>query len=397
MPARVVYTRGGKSCPDFKCVLIEYFSQQVSEGEKVSGRQPLSDARNTAEKKLPTQATPPNSAPPQVGGASDRNTVAQFPPQAHTSHTTPDESTSEEITNGAPPTNPAHSSANAAPVPYFFGHPMGPYLILPEGRTPVAIPNHQSGMGMGPQVASVQERPLMHAPIPQPLQPHPPRPVGDGERENVNPQLPQRDSAKRGEAWPMVGEDDAQQPPGDQPSPPPGPLPPRYLFPFGIPAPSEQGIPIMRPTHLPTIPPGGPAPPRVPVSLQHMFPFFITPHHPPVPAHLPRPLEIETDSKEVQTSPPPSPVVPHSDREVQVCPSTSSVGVQCAWISRREGGTNTEPQGVDQLLVLSEDIKPPSVSAQAYLLSGDIQGQIRVLTEYAEQVSPGGFEFESHV
>ena len=188
----------------------------------------------------------------------------------------------------------------------------------------------------------------------------------------------------------MVGEEEPHPNPHPLPpqqsSPPPGHMPPRYMFPFGIPTPSDQGI-VMRPPHFPGIPPpGGPAPPGGPVSIQHMFPFFLAPPHQPFPAHQPHPLEVETESKEVQTSPYPSPVL-KKDKEVDVRPATVSVGLQCTGVARRESSTNTDPQGTNQPLFLADDIKPPAVSAQAYLLSGDVQGQIRVLTEYAEQVS----------
>ena len=214
---------------------------------------------------------------------------------------------------------------------------------------------------------------------------------GEEGRESpyFDPQINHVRSSQPEEAWPMVGEEEPHPnphpPPPEQSSPPPGHMPPRYVFPFGIPAPSDQGI-IMRPPHFPGIPPpGGPAPPRGPLSMQHILPFFLAPPHQPFPAHQPHPLEVETDSKEVQTSPYPSPVL-QKDKEVDVRPVTLSIGVQVG-VSHRECATSTEPQGISQPLFLAKDIKPPAVSAQTYLLSGDVHGQIRVLTEYAEQVS----------
>ena len=346
---------------------------------------------------------PPNSAPQTVGGAfsTPQKTLplsTSFGPAQSRSSAEETAVTSggEELTSET--SSAHHSSPSATPLPLFLGHhPLGTYVLLPDGRTPVPIPNRPSGPGTVPQVATVLERPLMHAPIPQcqpprPLQPHPPRLPSaktGGDNTHFNPQLPQQDPAHPEEVWPNAAEENHpnQPPPGDHQASPPSHLPPRYIFPFGIPAPSEQGIPLMRPTHLSAIPPGGHTHPGVPVSVQHMFPFFFAPHRPPaLPAHLqPHRLEVETDTKEVQTSPHPSPIA-QVDQAVEAQPSTATVGVQCERATVRDGCSNTEPVGVSQPLFFSDDVKPPSVSAQAYLLSGDVHGQIRVLTEYAEQV-----------
>ena len=262
----------------------------------------------------------------------------------------------------------------------------------------VQIPNQQTG----PQtVGGVASEPVMHAPVPHPHLTAQQMGRRGGEEGRQSPyfdsQINHVRSSQPEEAWPMVGEEEPHPNPHPLPpqqsSPPPGHMPPRYVFPFGIPTPSDQGI-VMRPPHFPGIPPpGGPAPPGGPVSIQHMFPFFLAPPHQPFPAHQPQPLEVETESKEVQTSPYPSPVL-RKDKEVDVRPETVSVGLQCTGVARRESSTNTEPQGANQPLFLADDIKPPAVSAQTYLLSGDVQGQIRVLTEYAEQVSGGGVQSE---
>lgn len=380
------------------------------------GRPAAVDSRNSSsERKFPPSPPPPSttSTPPQTSGvySSEQRALphsASFPPPhpkaTRGSLNTSDDSatsSSEECVNGAPPSNPA-----PAPVPYFFHHPMGRYIFLPDGQPPVQIPNQPNSAQIpnqvtGPHiVGQVASEPVMHAPIPHPHF-HPRqmgRPGAEEGRESpyFDSQVHHPRSSQPEEAWPMVGEEEPhpnQQPlPPEQPSsPPPGHMPPHYVFPFGIPTPSDQGI-VMRPAHFPGIPPHrGPAPPG---HIQHMFPFFLAPPHQPFPAHQPHPLEVEkphpleveTESKEVQTSPYPSPLL-RKDKEVDVRPTTLSFGVQCTGVNRGETATNTEPQGINQLMFLADDIKPPAVSAQAFLLSGDVHGQIRVLTEYAEQVS----------
>ena len=367
--------------------------------------------------KFPPQTTPV-SVPP-VGSQAVSNFTDQkaalFPtvlvktpagPRGSLSTSDESASSSDESSNGLQPGNPTQSTASTTPIPLaFFSHPMGRIMlpVLPEGQTSAQVPIHTPNA----QVASVLERPLMHAPLPQSQPPRPlvqtltaaataslqsGRPVvvagtspqqsnvlqsgKEAGRESpyLEPQLRQVRSSQPEEAWPMVGEEDlrAREKLQDQTSSPAsGPLPTRFMFPFGMPAPNapDQAIPMIRPIaphRPPRLPglPGGPNPAGVPASMQQVFPFLFA--HPSFSAHqVPQP-EIQTNTREVQTSPTSASLSPSAsplqkDKEVDVRPSTMSQGVQCAGVNRREVGTSTEIEGVDVLLILPEDIKPPDV------------------------------------
>ena len=304
-------------------------------------------------------------------------------------------SSDAECSNGH---HTAQSTASHAPVPIFFGHPVGRYMlpVLPEGRPSVPLPAVNSQQNAVAQVASVLERPLMHAPMPQSQLAHlltqpaaqqvlsqarPPAVspsllhavVGGQEAGRESPyldsQLPPTRSSQPEEAWPMVGEEGKPQ---DQSASPPGaPIQARIMFPFGVPAPNAPDQVMMHPPHiathglprLPGLPPGAAPPAGVSAaSMQPMFPFVIQPFPAPQAQHL----EIETHSREVQTSPLPSPPPPPvmKDKETNVRPITASLGIQCTGINRRDRKTQTYIEGIEVPLLLPEDIKPPVASGE---------------------------------
>lgn len=187
-----------------------------------------------------------------------------------------------------------------------------------------------------------------------------------------------------------------------------GPLPTRLMFPFGIsPATPDQAMSMMRQAQLashhkaPRLPATA-NPTGVPVSMQQVFPFLFA--HQPFPAPQPHPphLEIETDSKEVQTTPSPVFLPPlMKDQEVEVRPATSSRAVQCGRVNKKDMNTQTDLEGIHLPLLLTEDIKPPTLDEETLgkppsllchyhkdhcLISLDMDGQIEVITQYAKQV-----------
>ena len=212
---------------------------------------------------------------------------------------------------------------------------------------------------------------------PSPLQQATPAVVGGGggkeagrESPYLETQLPQRRSSQPEEAWPMVGEEDLQnkeqlpEHPSSSPPVPPVPAAPQFMYPFSV---TEQGLSLMRPPHMATHGPlpGAPTPAGVPVSMQHMFPFMIAPR--PFPAHQLQHVAIDTESKEVQTSPYPSPVVAPvmKDKEVDVRPCMMTQTIQCTGVNRRDEKVQTNIKGIGVPLFLPEDIRPPDVSGES--------------------------------
>lgn len=343
-----------------------------------------------------------SAEPPKMPLASFPAMLVKTPAGPRGSLSTSDESasSSDESSNGPIPTQ---STANTAPIPLaFFGHPMGRYMlpVLPEGRPSAHLPTNTQNA----QVASVLEGPRMHAPLPHSQPPRPlvqpstagspqtlpsvrPPLVGmsplqqhnlplarnEAGRESpyLDPQIRETRSSQPEEAWPMVGEEELhsreklQDTPSSSSS---GPLPTRLMFPFGIPPTTpDQAMTMMRqahlashrPPHLSAIPSNA-TPAGVPVSMQQVFPFLFA--HQPFPTpqpHLPH-VEIETESKEVQTSPALSPPT-MKDQEVDVRPITTSRGVQCARVIKKDVKTQTSLKGIDVPLLLAEDIRPPSL------------------------------------
>ena len=166
----------------------------------------------------------------------------------------------------------------------------------------------------------------------------------------------------------MVGEEEPHSREKPQDTPPtssPAPMLARFMYPFGMPTPStpDQAISMLRPTHmtahrpphLPSLHPGAPPPAGV---QQQMFPFVFT--HQPFPTAQLQHVEVETDTKEVQTSPSDF----SRDQAVDVRPHTVTVGVQCSGVHRQERNTQTDVEGIEVPLFLPEDIKPPDVSEE---------------------------------
>ena len=192
----------------------------------------------------------------------------------------------------------------------------------------------------------------------------------------LDPQVREARSSQPEEAWPLVGEEELQSREKLQDAPSSsstGPLPTRLMFPFGIPpATPDQAMSMMRqahmaPHHRPPRLPGTANPAAVPVSMQQVFPFLFA--HQPFPTPQPHPphLEVETESKEVQTAPAPEflPPPPMKDQEVDVRPATSSRGIQCGRVNKKEMKTQTDLGGIDMPLLLTEDIKPPTLDEEA--------------------------------
>lgn len=191
----------------------------------------------------------------------------------------------------------------------------------------------------------------------------------------LDPQVREVRSSQPEEAWPLVGEEELHSREKLQDassSSSSGPLPARLMFPFGIPPATPDQAMMMRqahmaPHHRPPRMPATANPAGVPVSMQQVFPFLFA--HQAFPAHQPHPphLEVETDSKEVQTAPAPEflPPPPMKDQEVDVRPATYSRAIQCCRINKKEMKTQTDLGGIDMPLLLTEDIKPPTLDKEA--------------------------------
>ena len=433
---------------------------QATEGDKpanLPGRVTMPDlgtsiVRNPTEMKFyPQTATPvvsviPSGPQPTGGFAADQKVtpslsagISKTPAGSRGSLSTSDESasSSDESSNGHHPGHPTQSTANTAvPLAYFSSHPMARYMlpVLPEGRTPPQVPPNPPTA----QVATVLERPLMHAPMlqsqpprpPPPNQPHPavsttqpPHAVRPGlvrcvspqqqqqqqqqvlfvakeagrDSPYLEPQLRQVRSSQPEEAWPMVGEElHSREHLQEHPSSSPSGLRPRFMFPFGMASPSnpEQAIPMLR--HMQPHVPGTTNPAAAAASMQRIVPFLFTPPQPYPPAAQQQqqqqqqpqePPEVETEERAVQNVPLCSDGVTQTeprpqmrDKSVEAVPLLLEQGTQCT-VNMKDTFAQTDFEGIEVPLLSLEEIKPPEIDYESTGELGYLQYSFRRAVE----------------